>query len=85
MEDAGVFDLMTLIAGKFFGDDAFRDPGVPRPIVKEELRLFLSSFLAHLWNNMRRRVGLQFEHLQAGMAEANDQFDSAYTRCVLTS
>lgn len=81
MESVGVMELAPLFAGSFFGDDAFHDPDVPRPIVKEELRQLLSNMLAHKWHNMRTRVASQFERLRDGKAEANDRFDGAYAIC----
>jgi hypothetical protein len=79
MDDALVLELMSVFAAKFFGSDAFRDPEMLRPLVKDGVKVLIQTYIAHIWNNMRRLVGLQFERLKIGKAEARAEFDSART------
>lgn len=78
MDDAGVSEVFSVIAENLFGEDAFRDIHVPRPIVKDELNRLISTILAHVWNNMRKRVASQYERLQSGKEEAHAWFESAH-------
>jgi hypothetical protein len=76
--EAGAAEVYGIIAERLFGDDAFRDPNVPRPIVKDELNKFVSTCVVHIWNKMRKRVADQYERLNKGKADANAEFESAY-------
>jgi hypothetical protein len=78
MEDAGVSEVFGVIAEKLFGEDAFRDPYVTRPIVKEELGRLISTIVAHIWNRMRKTVATQYDRLMAGKVLARVGFNSTH-------
>jgi hypothetical protein len=77
MDDAGVTELFSVIGERIFGDAAFRDPDVMRPLLKEELTKFVSSVVSNIWNKMRKRIAGQYERLQKGKTDINVEFDSA--------
>jgi hypothetical protein len=77
MDEVGVTEVFGVIGERLFGDDAFRDPDVMRPILKEEISKFISSLVAHVWNNMRKRVVNQYERLRKGKEDVNAEYDSA--------
>src|SRR6266702_1342796 len=77
MEEAVVTDVYSAIAVKLFGEDAFWDPHVARPIVKEELNKLISTVVAHIWNKMRKTVVSQYMRLQTGKEEVRVMFESA--------
>lgn len=78
MEDAGVSELFSVIAENLFGEQAFRDPRVARPIVKEELNRLVSTILAHIWNKLRKTIPTQYERLLARRGTARDTFNSTH-------
>lgn len=78
IEDAGVPEVFGVIAEKLFGEDAFRDPHVARPILKEEINKMISSFLAKLWHNMRNTVSTQYDRLNQGTKSAQDAYMSTH-------
>ena len=77
MEEAGASEIFSVIGDRIFGDNAFRDPDVPRPLLKDELTKFISSVLAHVWNNMRKKVASQYDQLQRGKTDVKTEFNSA--------
>lgn len=76
MEDAIISEVFSVIAERLFGEDAFRDPEVARPIVKEELNRLISTIVANIWNKLRKGVPAQYQRLAAGRQTALDSFKS---------
>ena len=79
MDEAGVSELFSFIAQKIFGEDAFRDLDVARPIVKDGLYEFIKVFVSHIWNSMRQKVTAHFERLRVGRLQARRSFESTWT------
>ena len=59
MREAGVVEHFEVIGVKLFGDDAYRDPGMPPPwAMKAELGKLLSTIVAEVWNKARKLAGI---------------------------
>src|SRR6202012_2145551 len=53
MDAARVVELYGIIGVELFGEDTYRDPDIPRPILKEELAKLISAIV----RSEERRVG----------------------------
>ncbi|KAH9011667.1 P-loop containing nucleoside triphosphate hydrolase protein [Lactarius pseudohatsudake] len=76
MEEVGVSDVYSVIAEKLFGEDAFRDRHVARPIVKDALNKFISSVVAKVWHKLRTSVPKTYKRLRDGKDDVCAQFES---------
>ena len=77
MDAAGVHEIFGIMGERLFGEEAFRDPVLARPIMKEELNKLVSSIVAHIWHKNWTRVANQFDRLKRGTIEARAEFESA--------
>lgn len=77
MDAAHVAEVFGVIGVELFGDDAYRDPDVPRPILKEELSKLISAIIVQIWNKARKRTAAQYTRMQKMMKEVNAEFLSA--------
>ena len=85
MDEACASDAYVTIGVALFGDDAFRDPNMPRPILKEEIGKFISALVAQIWNKIRKRAGAQYERLQTMKVEIDADFSGASCLSYMTS
>ena len=85
MEAAGVQEIFGVMGERLFGEEAFRDPTLARPLMKEELTRLVSSIVAHIWSKNRGLVANEFERLKRGTIEARGEFGSALLCSQITS
>jgi hypothetical protein len=78
MEAAQASTSFGAVAEMLFGEDAYSDPSLPRPLVKDELHRLIYSYVANIWNNIRRKVIRHDKHLNEGKEQVQEEFDSAW-------
>ncbi|KAH9011431.1 hypothetical protein EDB83DRAFT_2530310 [Lactarius deliciosus] len=74
-EAARTNETCSVIAEKLFGEDAFRDCHVVRPIVKEELKGLILAVVEFMWDKMREEITGQFEDAQRSKEKAHARFE----------
>ncbi|KAH9019720.1 hypothetical protein EDB85DRAFT_2153529 [Lactarius pseudohatsudake] len=75
VEDARISETYSVIAEKLFGEDAFRDCYVVRPIVKEELKELILAVVELMWDKMREEITGQYEDAQRSKEKAHAWFE----------
>lgn len=76
MTQAGVEVIFPAIGMELFGDDAYRDPDVAHPILKEELTKLVSAIVAQIWNKVRKKATAQYVRMKQSIEEVTSTFES---------
>ncbi|KAH9011408.1 hypothetical protein EDB83DRAFT_2530288 [Lactarius deliciosus] len=74
-EAARINETYCVIAEKLFGEDAFRDCHVVRPIIKEELKGLILAVVELMWDKMREEITRQFEKVRKSKEKALARFE----------
>ena len=74
MDVARVMELYGIIGVELFGEDTYRDPDIPCPILKEELAKLISAIVVQIWNKARKRTTAQYAQMKRCMNKVKADF-----------